>query len=329
MRNRISAILNIPYPIIEGGMAYIGDGTLAAAVSNAGGFGQVAAAGHTPKEFKRQIELASSLTDKPFGVNVPISRITMDHEYFSIIYEHRHLLKAVSLGAGDPRPFIEPLKKWGLKVIAVGGTVKHAINAKAFGADIFVCEGFEAGGRNSPHELTLFSLLPQVKKAVDLPIVAAGGIVDAQGIVAAFSLGAEGVQMGTRFIASKESPAHDHYKNKLVEAGDVDTIVLERSIGRVNRVIRDKLPEQVLMLEKGSPSFEELYPYINGLRNKAAAVEGNLEQGWLHTGQAAGLIDSISSVEDIMLNLIKELNHIQNKVSVSIKEITIEQAKEV
>ncbi|OLN21280.1 2-nitropropane dioxygenase [Domibacillus antri] len=321
MRNRISAVLDVSFPIIESGMAFIGDGTLAAAVSNAGGFGQVAAAGHSTKEFKKQIETASSLTNKPFGVNVPISRVTIEHEYFSIIYEYRHLLKAVSLGAGDPRPFIEPLKKWGLKVIAVGGTVKHAVNAETHGTDIFVCEGFEAGGRNSPYELTLFSLLPQVAKAVSLPVAAAGGIVDGKGVLAAFSLGAEGVQMGTRFIASKESPAHAHYKKRLVETTDTDTVILERSIERINRVIRDKLPNEILSLEKAPTSFEELYPYINGLRNKAAAIDGNLEDGWLHTGQSAGLIDSIDSVEDIIQNVMKELKTARQKESVSIKGV--------
>ncbi|OMP67295.1 NAD(P)H-dependent flavin oxidoreductase [Domibacillus epiphyticus] len=321
MKNRVLEVLGISYPIIEGGMAFIGDGKLAAAVSNSGGFGQVAAAGHGAKEFERQIEVAASLTDKPFGVNIPIGRMTIDHPYFHIIKAHKRKIKAVSLGAGDPRPFISALKEWGLKVMTVGGTVKHAIHAERYGADLFICEGFEAGGRNSPYELTLFSLLPQVAKAVQLPIAAAGGISNAQGVLAALALGAEGVQIGTRFIASHESPAHMEYKTKLVEAKDMDTIVLERSIGRVNRVIRTNIADEILELEKETPSFEQLYPHINGLRNKAAAIDGNLNEGWLHSGQSAGLIDSVESVQDIIEDIVNGLTINEQKVSAFISEL--------
>jgi enoyl-[acyl-carrier protein] reductase II len=319
VKNRIAELLDVAFPIIEGGMAFIGDGKLAAAVSNAGGFGQVAASGHGVQGFERQIEIAASLTKKPFGVNVPISRMTIEHSYFEVIRKHKDKIKAVSLGAGDPRPFIAPLKSWGLRVMVVGGTVRHAINAEKYGADLFICEGFEAGGRNSPNELTLFSLIPQVAEAVEIPVAAAGGISNAKGVLAAIALGAEGVQIGTRFIASHESPAHVRYKQKLVEAKDIDTVVLERSIGGINRVIRTKLPEEVLELEKKQPLFEELYPYINGLRNRAAAIEGNLEDGWIHSGQSAGLIRSVASVEEIVAEIIDELKGHEQNVSAFVK----------
>lgn len=319
MRNRVKDLLDVEFPIIEGGMAFVGDGKLAAAVSNAGGFGQVAASGHGIKGFESQIEIAASLTEKPFGVNVPISRMTLDHPYFKIIHLHKDKIKAVSLGAGDPRPFIAPLKSWGIRVMVVGGTVRHAINAEKYDADLFICEGFEAGGRNSPSELTLFSLIPQVEKAISIPVVAAGGISNGKGVLAAIALGAEGVQIGTRFIASHESPAHNAYKQKLVEAKDVDTIVLERSIGGINRVIKTKLPEEILELEKTLASFEQLYPYINGLRNRAAAIEGNLEEGWLHSGQSVGLIKSVESVESIINEIVTEVKEHEQNICASLK----------
>ncbi|ARK28900.1 NAD(P)H-dependent flavin oxidoreductase [Halalkalibacter krulwichiae] len=307
-KNRVSELFNIKYPIIEGGMAQVGDGHLAAAISNQGGLGQIAISGMNPIKFREELELALLETSNPIGVNIPISGFFSYNDYFDVIKEKKDRITAVSLSSGDPRPYIPFLKELGIKVMVVVGTVKHAVNAEKAGADLVICEGFEAGGRNSPYELTLFSLIPQVCKAVSIPVVAAGGISNGAGVLAAFALGADGVQIGTRFIATKECSAHDHYKKLLVQSKDSDTVVIERSIGGVNRVVKSEYVNRVLQLEKQVESFEQLFPYINGYKNKLGAIQGNLEEGWVHAGQSVGLIDSVISVEELFKEIVQEVN---------------------
>ncbi|BCU80607.1 enoyl-ACP reductase II [Polycladomyces abyssicola] len=320
-KNRVAEILQVRYPIIEGGMAYVGNGELAAAVSNAGGFGQVAASGRTPEDFEEQIQIASSRTDKPFGVNIPISKYFVNDSYFRVVEAHKDRIQAISLGSGDPRPYIPYFKELGLKVMVLVGSVKHAVNAEKSGADIVICEGFEAGGRNSPFELTLFSLVPQVRRAVRIPVVAAGGIVTGHGVVAAMALGAEGVQMGTRFIATKECPAHEHYKRKLLEAEDNDTVIIERSIGGVNRVLNTPYVNQITELEKNQPAFDQLYPLINGRRNRIAAIDGHINDGWLHAGQSVGLITSIMSAGEVIQQILQEVKECGLRLNQSLEEL--------
>lgn len=320
--NRICEILEIDYPIIEGGMAYVGNGELAAAVSNGGGFGQVAVSGRTEEDFEKQIEIAHSLTHKPFGVNIPISGYFTHNPYFEVIEKHKEKLKAISLASGDPRPYIPYFKEMGLKILVLVGSVKHALNAEKAGADIVICEGFEAGGRNSPYELTLFGLVPQVSKAVSIPVVAAGGITAGQAAVAALALGAEGVQMGTRFIATKECQAHPNYKQLLVDAEDTATTVVERSVGRVNRVIKNSYIHKVVEIESFSPTSEGLYPYISGSKNRISALEGHLEEGWVHAGQGVGLIQSIESATDVIREIIGEMKQYREVLNKKIDIIT-------
>jgi enoyl-[acyl-carrier protein] reductase II len=311
----VSKLLNIRYPIIEGGMAQIGDGRLAAAISNEGGFGQIAISGMNSMTFKEQVELAISQTSFPFGVNIPISGHFSYSDYFDVIQENNERIAAVSLSSGDPRPYIPFFKGLGIKVMVIVGTVKHAINAEKAGADLVICEGFEAGGRNSPYELTSFSLIPQIRRAVSIPVAAAGGISNGAGLLAALALGADGVQIGTRFIATKECNAHERYKQLLVQAKDSDTTIIERSIGGVNRVIKSDYVTQVLQIEKQSGSFEQLYPYINGYKNKLGAIQGNMEEGWVHAGQSVGLIDSILSVEELFKQILQEVNEAYQSLS--------------
>lgn len=205
-----------------------------------------------------------------------------------------------------------------MKVMVVVGTVKHAKNAEKAGADLVICEGFEAGGRNSPYELTLFSLIPQIRRAVSIPVVAAGGISSGAGILAALSLGADGVQIGTRFIATKECIAHESYKQLLVHAKDSDTIILERSIGGTNRVIKSDYVDQILKLEKQGITFQDLFPYINGYKNKLGAIQGNLAEGWVHAGQSVGLIDSILSVNELFDQILTEFKQSHQTLSKSV-----------
>lgn len=304
--NRVCQLLGIRYPIIQGGLAYVGNGALAAAVSNGGGFGQVGTAGRTVENFQEQLHIAAESTDQPFGVNIPISEHSDNSAYVEAILENKDKIKAVSISAGNPKPYVPLFKEAGLRVMVLTATVKHSLKAQEMGADIVVCEGFEAGGHDSPLELTLFGLLPQVTKAVDVPVVAAGGIANGQGILAALSLGAEGVQLGTRFIATKECEAHDNYKQLLLQAKDDATVVIERSIGKATRVLKSPFAEQILDFEKTRPTVEQLLPYIRGTNNRIAAVEGRIDEGWMNCGQGVGLIDSIESAVDVVRQLARE-----------------------
>lgn len=310
MRNRVCELLGIQYPIIEGGLAYVGNGALAAAVSNGGGFGQVGTAGRSPENFKEQIRIASESTDKPFGVNLPISQHSDNTPYIEAILEVKDKITAVSLSAGNPKSLVPLFKQAGLKVMIMTASVNHSLKAQELGADLVICEGYEAGGHNSPLELTTFSLIPQVSRAVQIPVVAAGGIADGRGVVAAFALGAEAVQMGTRFVATKECEAHDNYKRALVEAEDHATVVLERSIGSVMRVLKSPFAETVVEFEKTQPTVEQLLPYIRGANNRIAAIEGKVEEGWVNCGQIVGLIDSIESATDVVRNVAREVRDI-------------------
>ncbi|WP_018133063.1 NAD(P)H-dependent flavin oxidoreductase [Effusibacillus pohliae] len=310
MRNRVCQLLGIQYPILQGGLAYVGNGALAAAVSNGGGFGQVGTAGRTPDNFKEQVRIAAELTDKPFGANLPISEHSDNTPYIEAILEMKDKLTAVSLSAGNPKPLIPLFKEVGLKVMVMTASVKHSLKAEELGADLVICEGFEAGGHDSPLEMTLFALLPQVTRAVKIPVVAAGGIANGQGVAAAFALGAEGVQLGTRFVATKECEAHENYKNLLVQAEDHATVVLERSIGRTLRVLKSPFAEKILEFEKTNPTVEQLLPYIRGVNNRVAAIEGRVDEGWMNCGQAVGLIDSIESATDVVRNLAREAGEV-------------------
>ncbi|MGB8957187.1 MAG: nitronate monooxygenase, partial [Tumebacillaceae bacterium] len=256
MKERLLELLGVQYPIVEGGMAYIGDGKLAAAVSNAGGFGQVGSAGRTLDDFEKQILLCAELTDKPFGVNLPIGEHSDPRERVDMILKHRDKIRAVSISAGNPRPFIPVFKEAGLPVMVVISTAMHGVKAEQAGADILIAEGTEAGGHDGPAELTTFALIPQVTRAVNLPVLAAGGISDGRGLVAALALGAAGVQLGTRFIATVESSAHDNYKQALVDARGEDTTMMERSVGGVTRVLKGGYVDEVLAFEKTNPTRE-------------------------------------------------------------------------
>jgi enoyl-[acyl-carrier protein] reductase II len=306
MKQRLLDMLEVEYPILEGGMAYIGDGKLAAAVSNAGAFGQVGSAGRSLEDFEKQIQLAIEMTDRSFGVNLPIGEHSDPRERVELILKYKEKIKAVSISAGNPRPFIPVFKEAGLPVMVVVSTAMHAAKAEQAGADILIAEGTEAGGHNGPAELTTFALIPQAVSAVTIPVVAAGGIVDGRGLAAALALGAAGVQLGTRLVATVESPAHENYKQAIVAARGEDTTMIERSVGRVTRVLKGPYIDEVLAFEKTGPTPETLYPYIKGEKNRIAVLEGNMEQGYAYSGQGCGLIDRIMTVEEVIRSMVEE-----------------------
>lgn len=302
----LTDVLGVKYPIIQGGLAYVANGLLAAAVSEAGGFGQVGAAGRTPEAFREQIRIARTNTTKPFGANIPVSRHTDNSPYIRVVQEERDSLSAVSLSAGDPRPYVDVIHAAGLKVMLVVATVRQALRAQDIGGDVIICEGFEAGGHDGPAEETVFSLVPQVARQVHVPVVAAGGIATGQQMMAAFMLGASGIQMGTRFVATTECEAHAEYKTRIVEAGDDGTIVIERSLGVSTRVLRNEYALSVLESERRGGAADEIRQALSGSYNHKAAIEGDTRAGYMYAGQSAGLIADVVPVRIVIERLVQE-----------------------
>jgi enoyl-[acyl-carrier protein] reductase II len=316
--NRVRELLEIEVPVIEGGLAYVGNGLLAAAVSEGGGFGQVGSAGRTPENLEHEILLAREATTKPFGVNIPISQHTDVTPYLDVIRKHKNLIKGVSLGAGNPRDLIPFIKDCGLKALVLTSTAFHSAKAEKLGADIIVCEGYEAGGSNGPSELTTFTLVPQVKKVVQVPVVAAGGIVDGKSMAAAMILGADGVQLGTRLVATKECEAHDHFKEAILKADDVSTVIMTRMIKGPLRVLKNEYSDKVQEVERNHGTLEKVLPMVRGTYNKLAMFDGNISEGFMSCGQVASLIDEIESATDIVKRISSEAKELLNTSQVAL-----------
>lgn len=297
MKTEITELLGIEYPVIQGGMAWVAECHLAAAVSNAGGLGLIAAGGAPAEWVREQIREARKLTDKPFGVNIMLMSPYAD-EVAKVVAEEG--VKVVTTGAGNPEKYMEMWKAAGVKVIPVVASVALAKRMERTGADAVIAEGTESGGHIG--ETTTMALVPQVVDAVSIPVIAAGGIADGRGIAAAFMLGAKAVQMGTIFVASKESIASDAYKNKVVKAKDIDTKVTGRSTGHPVRCIRNKQTQEYLRLESEGATLEELeHLTLGGLRK--AVVDGDVINGSVMAGQIAGLVKEIRSCKDIVEGL--------------------------
>jgi len=294
MKTRITELLGIEYPIIQGGMAWIANGDLAAAVSTAGGLGTIGA-GSAPAEWVRgQIRKVKELTDKPFAVNImllsPHAKDVVD-----VVIEER--VPIVTTGAGNPGIYMKSLQEAGTKVIPVVPSVALAKRLEKLGVDAIIVEGMEAGGHIG--ELTTMVLVPQVVNAVSVPVIAAGGIADGRGLVAALSLGAEGVQMGTRFIVAHECTApHANYKQSIINANDRDTVVTGRPTGHPVRVIRNKLAREFMEMEKNGATKDELEAF--GVGKYRLAVEGDVEKGSVLSGQIAGMVQKEQSAADIL-----------------------------
>jgi len=296
--NRICELLKIKYPVIQGGMAWVATAELAAAVSNGGGFGIIAAGNAPPEWVREQIHKARTLTDAPFGVNVMMMSPFVD-EVMEIILDEK--VAAITTGAGNPGKYIPKLKEAGIKVIPVIPAASLAKRMEAYGADAVVAEGQEAGGHIG--ELTTFTLVPTVVDSVEIPVIAAGGIADARGVAAAFALGAEGVQVGTRFICSAECTAHENYKNAVIAASERDAVVCARSTGHPVRQLKNKLTREMDKLEKEGASFEELEK-LNAGSLKNAVISGDKDMGAFMAGQSAGLVRDIKPCREIIEELV-------------------------
>lgn len=300
MQTKITDLLGIEYPVIQGGMAWVAEYHLAAAVSNAGGLGLIGAASAPPEVVREQIQKAKELTDKPFGVNVMLLNPNAG-EVAKIIVEEG--IKVVTTGAGSPEKFMDMWKNAGVKVIPVVASVALARRMERMGADAVVAEGMEAGGHIGSQ--TTMCIVPQVVDAVSIPVIAAGGIGDGRGFAAAMMLGAQAVQMGTRFIVAEESIVHDNYKDKIIMARDIDSEVTGASTGHPIRVLRNQMTREYLKLEQGGASFEELeYLTLGSLRK--AVMEGDIVGGSLMAGQIAGMVSKKQTCAEMIREIMQD-----------------------
>ncbi len=300
MKTKITELLGIEYPIIQGGMAWVAEAGLAAAVSNAGGLGLIGVANAPVEVVREEIRKAKQLTDKTFGVNI---MLLSPHaaDIASVVVEEG--VKVVTTGAGSPEKYMKLWKAAGIKVIPVVASVAFARRMERVGADAVVVEGCEAGGHIG--EATTMSLVPQVVDAVDIPVIAAGGIADGRGFMAAIMLGAQAVQMGSRFVVARESIVHDNYKKRVIEAKDIDTVVTGRSHGHPVRSLRNNMTREYVKLENEGKSFEELEYLTLGTLRKAV-MDGDITGGTVMAGQVAGLIHEEKSCRDIIMDIMSE-----------------------
>lgn len=300
MKTRVTELLGITYPIIQGGMAWVAEYHLAAAVSNAGGIGLIGAASAPAEWVREQIREVKKLTEKPFGVNILLMSPHAD-EIAKIVVEEG--VKVVTTGAGNPEKYMSMWKEAGVKVIPVVASVALAKRMERCGADALVAEGCEAGGHIG--ENTSMVLVPQIVDAVNIPVIAAGGIADGRGLAAAFMLGAEAVQIGTLFVATKESMVHENYKKAIIKAKDIDSRVTGRGTGHPVRTLRNQMTIKYQELEKQGASLEELELLTLGSLRRAV-VEGDVVNGSVMAGQIAAMIKEVQSCEEVIQRLVKE-----------------------
>ena len=304
MQNKIKELFKIKYPIIQAGMIWNSGWKLASTVSNYGGLGLLGAGSMYPDVLRQHIQKCKKATPHPFGVNVPMLYPNIE-EIIQIIIEQG--VNIVFTSAGNPKIHTERLKKSGIKVVHVVSSVKFALKAQEAGVDAVVAEGFEAGGHNGREETTTFTLIPMVREQIQIPLIAAGGIATGKGMLAAIVLGADGVQIGSRFVASEESSAHINFKNKVIEAKDGDTLLTLKELAPV-RLLKNKFSNDVLELYKKNPSKQDLIDLLGRARAKKGMFEGDLEDGELEIGQITGLINQIQPASAIINEIIAEFN---------------------
>jgi enoyl-[acyl-carrier protein] reductase II len=311
MQNRISDLFGIKYPVVSGGMVWCSGGRLAAAVSEAGGLGLIGAGSMTPDILRENIRKCRSLTGKPFGVNVPLIYAEID-AIMRVIDEEK--VKIVFTSAGNPKTWTKSLKDKGHIVVHVVSSSKFAQKACDAGVDAVVAEGFEAGGHNGREETSTMVLIPQVRLAVDIPLIAAGGIATGEGFAAAIALGAEGVQIGTRFALTEESSAHENFKKACLGLPEGETMLTLRKLSPT-RMIKNEFFKQLANAENRGASADELLEIIGRGRTKKGIFEGDLADGELEIGQACSLVEKIESVESVMQSLIAGYNAAIDRIS--------------
>lgn len=311
MANKIATLFNIKYPVIQGGMIWVSGYKLASAVSNAGGLGLIGAGSMYPNVLREHIQKCKKATDKPFGVNVPMLYPDIE-KIMDIIIEEG--VKIVFTSAGNPKTWTAFLKEKGITVVHVVSSVKFALKAEAAGVDAVVCEGFEAGGHNGREETTTFTLIPMVKEQLKIPVIAAGGIGTGRGMLAAMVLGADAVQIGSRFAATEESSAHQNFKNTIVGVKDGDTQLTLKELAPV-RLVKNKFYQEIQELYHRNPTIEEIKELLGRARAKKGMFEGDLENGELEIGQIAGLIHQIKPAKDVLNEIITEFNTVKELIN--------------
>ena len=305
MKTKITKLFNIKHSIIQGGMVWASGWRLASAVSNAGGLGLIGAGSMYPEVLLEHIKKCKKATDKPFGVNVPMLYPNIK-EIIKIIIDEE--VKIVFTSAGNPKIWTAHLKEQGITVVHVVSSVKFALKAQEAGVDAIVAEGFEAGGHNGREETTTFTLIPMVKEKIKIPIIAAGGIATGRGMLAAMVLGADGVQLGSRFVATPEASSHINFKQKVVEAQEGDTQLTLKELAPV-RLLKNKFYNNLQELYQQNPTKEQLKEKLGRARAKRGMFEGDIEEGELEIGQIAGLIHKIKPVAEIMNEIVTEFEH--------------------
>lgn len=310
MKNKVADLFGIKYPIIQGGMIWCSGWELASAVSNAGGLGLIGAGSMYPDILNEHIKKCKKATDKPFGVNLPLIYPQIK-EHIDIILKND--VKIVFISAGNPKKYTNFFQEKGIKVAHVVASAKFAQKSMEAGVDAIVAEGYEAGGHNGFEENTTFTLIPQVQKVVDIPLIAAGGIATGAGLVAALSLGADGVQIGSRFVATLESSAHENFKKAIIEAKNDSTMVALKKLIPV-RLLKNEFYEKVKIKENKGANQEELKALLGKGRAKLGMFEGNLTEGELEIGQVAAIINKIESVSDIIDEIMNDAKVIVEKL---------------
>lgn len=305
MKTRITEMFGIQYPIIQGGLAYLGYAELAAAVSNAGGLGQITAATlRTPKNLRNEIHKVRKLTNKPFGVNFAIARYNGEYEeLLEVAIEEK--VPVISITGGNPQPVLERLKGENIKTLVLVSGVRHAQKAEQLGADALIAVGQEGGGHLGRDDIGTMVLIPRIVDHVSIPVLAAGGIGDGRGLLAAFSLGAEGIVMGTRFIATKECVhAHNEYKDALVQAQETDTVIIKKSLGAPGRVLQSDYALDIIEHEHQGATYEDLKDMISGKTNCRYIYDGHEEEGFGWAGQVIGLINNVPTMQELFDEMI-------------------------
>ena len=309
--NRLTELFKIKYPIIQGGMVWCSGWRLVSAVSNNGGLGLIGSGSMYPDVLRHHIKKCKLSTNNPFGVNLPLLYPNIE-DHINIILEEK--VKIVFTSAGSPKKYTQILKDNGIKVVHVVANQKFALKCLNAGVDAIVAEGFEAGGHNGIEEITTMCLIPQIKSIVDIPLIAAGGIGSGQSILAAMSLGADGVQIGSLFAASKESSAHENFKNLIVKSTDGDTTLTLKEITPV-RMIKNEFYKKIENAYKNNASKEELVKLLSRGRSKKGIFEGDLVEGELEIGQISAAISAVKSVKEIFIELIESFNSQNNILS--------------
>lgn len=314
---RITKMFGIKYPIVQGGMLWVSRAELVAAVSNAGGLGILTALSFVdPEDFREEIRKTRELTDKPFGINVTLlptlNKINCE-KYFAVAIEEG--IRIVETAGRSPKPYMEQLKKADVMVIHKCTTVRHGKSAEKLGVDVISIDGFECAGHPGEQDVGSLVLIPAAADAIKAPVLASGGIADGRGLVAALALGAEGINMGTRFLITKEAPVHPAIKGWLIQAYESDTVLVLRSLKNSLRALKTPISEKVLKMEKEGATISDLAPLVSGQAGKTLLQTGELDRGILSIGQSIGLIKDIPSVQELIERMIKQAQAIVTKFS--------------